>query len=478
MPSPQPKKHASRLQAIAAGAFIVCTLVACAANDTATRPQASPVRGCYGPPVTSGPGGRLFAIADADMVATAYTNNQLGPIQAGVLDSLSLIDPGAAIPNIVASGVVPNAVTSAPWIFETNAEGSRAYVIESSVQRSANLATLTELRSTPSNRLTVVDICGKYIKPLESVSTANLPSTASLRSTDRHLVVSGRNPARLVIHSISKDGTVGSAVNVSLPAGVAPAESAPSVEQEITYAGWSPNGELLAVAVRSTRKLLILRATDAPNGLNFAAVGNPVDIDEGTFGGAWSPDSRFFYLNNVRLLSRPMASIMSNSDIVGLPTAQLFAQLAGSVQVVAMSGAVSSSPQVLQTLATPLFPEGIRLSPDGRLLATLNMQTTALPNNSPLFSPNSSISLWTRDLQTGLLTKLNDTSFEGILPEGLAFDPTSKYLATAVYHPTNADRTSGAVDIWEVVGTASAATLKLRHRVNTPRGVHQVQWLK
>jgi hypothetical protein len=327
------------------------------------------------------------------------------------------------------------------------------------------------LLQVAANRLSVIDLCGRRIVPVGSTTTANFPTAVSLRPDGAALAVSARVPARVVVHPVAGDGTPGAAVEVNLPADVRPAPGAPPAQQEISYVGWSPDGQYLAVAVRTTRKLLMLRA-DA-SGLSFTPLGPSIDIDEGTFGGTWSPDSRFFYVNNVRVASRSLDELQAL--IQAAPPDQLPALLAGSVQVVAVDPAAGAS--VIQTEPTPLFPEGIRVSPDGMLLATVNMQATALPISSPLFSPISSVSLWTRDPVTGRLAKASDTPFEGILPEGVAFDPTSRYLAVAVYHPTNADRSTGAVDLWEVA-RSSVPALQLRTRVPAPRGVHHVQWLR
>jgi 6-phosphogluconolactonase (cycloisomerase 2 family) len=445
-------------------------LAACSDDDDNNTPITA--QSCEAPAAAGGPGGRLLALADADMVATAYTDDQLGSRQDSVSDALLMIDPAAATPAIVANAAAPNAVTGPVWAFDTDARGARAYVVETNARRPADIDTLTGLLQVPADRLSVLDICGARIAPVSETTTARFPTTVSLRADGRVLAVSGREPARVVVHPLAGDGTPGAAVDVALPADVTPRADAPTANQEVIYAGWSPNGQYLAVAVRSTRKLQILRAN--ASGLAFTPLGAAVDIDEGTFGGAWSPDSRFFYLNNVKVATRPLAEIVSGPG-AGLTPARLLELLQGSVQVVAVDASAGAS--VIQTEATPIFPEGIRVSPDGRLLATVNMQTTALPANTPLFSPTSTVSLWTRDAASGRLTKSSDTPFEGILPEGVAFDPSSRYLAVAVYHPTNAERSRGAVDLWEVVGDAQPQ-LERRQRVDAPRGVHHVQWLR
>lgn len=113
---------------------------------------------------------------------------------------------------------------------------------------------------------------------------------------------------------------------------------------------------------------------------------------------------------------------------------------------------------------------------DGRFVATVNILASPFPVESPLYSPYGSVSLWSRDPASGRLTRLGDTPFEGILPEGAAFSPDSRYFVVASFHAGGTDRERGAVDIWRITDEAGAP-LDLHGRVLTPRGAHAVTWL-
>jgi 6-phosphogluconolactonase (cycloisomerase 2 family) len=456
-------------------------LAACGGDDDDKVPMAL---ACAAPAVTSGPGGRIVAVADADMLATAYTDDQLGAPVAGAADALVMLDPsGDAGTQPVLTGAVPvtNAVTGPAWVFDVNKAGSRAYVIETNPPPPAGVSTLSALVRVPGTALTVIDICDRAApREVARVQTANSPTSVSLRPDGRLLAVAARFPTRLVTHTIDAQGQVGPPVDVPLPAEVVPA--ADNQYQEVTQAVWSPDGRWLAVFLRGTRKLQIYEARasgGSGNDVQLTPSGSAADIDEGSFGGQWSPDGRTLGVINVRALSRPLAELFAL--LPTLTPQEVQALLEGSVQVVDVFGADGQpAPRVVQTLPSPPFPEGLAFSPDGRYLATVNQQTTALPSSLPLFSPLSTVSLYARDGASGQLSLVSNTPFEGILPESVAFDPTSSYLAVAVYHPTDADRSTGAIDLWRLVRDSSdapASGLESLSRAPGPRGLHVLQWL-
>lgn len=420
-----------------------------------------------------GPGGRLLVASDADLLATAVIDNQLGPPVAGTSDSLSLIDPRRPA-TIVASSAVPNSVTGPVWILAASPDGSRVYVVETN-RRPQGATTRAELLASPSDRLTVVNVCGGRVAAMASIATASSPTTVSMRPDGSALAVSARAPARLVVHPVDRDGVPSAPLDVALPAAALPDPGAAPSDQEISYAGWSPDGQVLAVAIRATRKLVFLRAEGRGAALRFQPLGDPVEVDEGTFGGAWSPDGRYFYANNVRLLARPINELI-NGPGAGLTPEELFELAAGSLQVIQLDGPANAGPQVIQTELTPVFPEGMNISPDGRFVATVNILASPFPVESPLYSPYGSVSMWSRDPASGRLSRLGDTPFEGILPEGAAFSPDSRYFAVASFHAGGTDRERGAVDIWRITDEAGAP-LALHGRVLTPRGAHAVTWL-
>jgi hypothetical protein len=429
---------------------------------------------CQAPKVASGPGGRIVAVGDADMLASAYADNQLGPPVAGAVDTLALFDPSVNAgrhPTLTGRLPVPNAVTGPAWSFDVDAAGARAYVIETNPTPPEGVTTLSQLVAVPGTALTVVDICNRSTpREIERVTTVNSPTSVSLRPDGRTLAVAARFPARLVTHTIDRAGRVSPPQSVPLPEGVMPPPDNPF--QEVTQAVWSPDGRWLAVFVRGTRKLQLYAAIGSGNALRLVPAGAPADIDEGTFGGRWSPDSRTLAVINVRALSRSLEELFAILPTLLPQDVPSF--IAGSVQMVeAFDAHGRPAPRVVQTLPGPAFPEGVAFSRDGRHVATINQQTTALTPGTPLYSPLSTISLYARDAAAGTLKLIANTPFEGTLPESVDFDPTGAYLAVAVFHPGAADTDTGALDVWRLTGSG----LERLSRATAPRGLHVLRWL-
>lgn len=128
--------------------------------------------------------------------------------------------------------------------------------------------------------------------------------------------------------------------------------------------------------------------------------------------------------------------------------------------------------RVVSTAIADLSPESLAISPDGSNVVTVNMRGTAFPTNSPRFTRQASLSLMTLD-RTGQLTKINDYPFEGILPEGAAFDASGQALAVVVYDYFT-PKPEGGIEFWRVLQTPTPALQRTGYVVDVGRGVHQV----
>jgi hypothetical protein len=121
------------------------------------------------------------------------------------------------------------------------------------------------------------------------------------------------------------------------------------------------------------------------------------------------------------------------------------------------------------------------ISPDGSKVVTVNMRGTVFPPNSPRFTPQASLSLMTLDRVTsalpnrnsGRLTKIDDYPFEGILPEGAAFDASGNGLAVAVYDYLT-PKPEGGIEFWQVIQQPKLKLQRTGYIVDLDRGVHQV----
>ncbi len=129
--------------------------------------------------------------------------------------------------------------------------------------------------------------------------------------------------------------------------------------------------------------------------------------------------------------------------------------------------------QLTATVESDRSSEGIAISPDGSLVATANMRETDLPINSPRFTREATVSLFSFDAYSGQLTKAGDYEFEGVLPEGITFDATGEHLIVATFEYLNSQQPKGGLDIWRVNRQPSLG-LQYAERIDVPHGAHQV----
>lgn len=127
---------------------------------------------------------------------------------------------------------------------------------------------------------------------------------------------------------------------------------------------------------------------------------------------------------------------------------------------------------------TGVSPEGIAISPDGRWVASTNLERSYLPYDDPRQTFFSSITLLRLDPASGSLARVGDFAYDGILPEAAAFDASSRYLAVVTYDHYDDSRTGGSVDFWRLAGDpldpARVELVKTSHSVPVPRGAHSL----
>ncbi len=119
--------------------------------------------------------------------------------------------------------------------------------------------------------------------------------------------------------------------------------------------------------------------------------------------------------------------------------------------------------------------EGLAVSPRRADGATINMRNTAFPPEHDSFDMEATLTLLGFDPETGALARIGNYPFEGVPPEGGAFDLTSEHFLATVFEDmpdqdpiaARASRCSGS---WR----GDAPGLERVGRVPLPHGVHHV----
>ena len=330
----------------------------------------------------------IVSVSDADMVASAYVDGRLGPIEGK--DALSVIALKGDPRSWKAVEIdVSNSVAGPPASVDITKDGRYAFVVETWTPRPGKAGdTFKALKF--GNKLTVVDLSNPA-KPkiVDTVITAARPDAVRVKPDGSMIAVTFHQAGAgkktpLALYRF-RDG------KLSRP-------TFPKIE------GWPlPHGRLIDVDWHPTAPILAL-IDGQENTLRFARVGddltvrpfgNVVDVERTPFRVFFTPDGRFAVVN----------ALYWGSDIAG----RWIEAPRGSVVTVRMSAEKKKDGSVrhafVSRATTGVSPEGLAISPDGRWVATTNLERSYLPYADKRITWFSSISLIRLDPKTGQLTR-------------------------------------------------------------------------
>ena len=407
----------------------------------------------------------LVALSDADMVSSAYFDGQLGPV-AGT-DALSVVafDGRRAQPTTVKTLPVSNTVTGPPGALTVTPDGRYAISAEGLGPRSAagKDATFTSL---PAGRtLTVIDLADPRRPRVVQQLAGPLRASSVSVSADGTLVAVAVNPTK-------GDGTATPLWLYRFAQGRLTAGAA------VAIPGWLPGDALLSALFHPTRPLLALtnqtkaqlllaevKAQGA--GWQLTPWGNTVPLEQGPFLTCFSPDGNYLLANATYTGSGP-----APQPPYRMPRGALL-----SVRLAAQRDAQGVPVHLVTSRAlTSRIPEGLAISPDGRFVVTANLEESTPPASAPQRSRYASLSLFGFDPATGELAAAGDFAFDGLLPESVVFDRSSRRLAVANFGSLDDPTAPGSIDFWRVVGDMSGPErlqlVKTTYALPLQRGVH------
>ena len=225
-----------------------------------------------------------------------------------------------------------------------------------------------------------------------------------------------------------------------------------------------PRADIVAVPLTLRNQIAFRRiARDAdgtPTGIE--PWGNLVATNKWPASGAFTPDGSHYV----------------TTDLMWGPDVRRFYGYVGqgTMTSIALADPDAADPrhEIVGIQAGGFQSESIAMSPDGTKVALSSLRTTGLPQDSELFDPEASVSLYAFDASTGGLTLIEEERFEAHLPQGLAFDPSGDHLYVGVneYFDATDPVMRGAVELWDV---ADDGLTRTDVRMAAPRGVHVVQ---
>ena len=404
----------------------------------------------------------IVSISDADMVASAYVNGKLGKREGR--DSLSLIQLNKDHRSWKAVEIeAPNSVAGPPAAVDISPDGRFAIVIETWTQRPENQKSHTFKDLKFGNTVRVFDLSSPS-KPVmvQKLETLKRPDSVSFNSSGDIVAITfhpagGGKKTPLALYPF-KSGRLGRPVMPEI-------KGWPEGDRMIET-DWHPKENILAILDSTGGATLRFARID--DDLTVKTFGNVVDIERSPFRVMFTPDGQHVVVN----------AVYWGPDISG----RWIEAPRGSVLTVRMNAETKSDGSVrhafVSSIKTGVSPEGLAVSPDGKWVATTNLLRSYLPYDDKRITWFSSITLARLDQKTGILTKVDDFNYDGILPEAAVFDNSSKYLAVANYDHFDERKKGGSIDFWRIQSDPlepnNIQLIKTNHSIPVTRGPHSM----
>lgn len=404
----------------------------------------------------------LVSAQDADMVASAYVNGLLGPREGR--DTLAVIplegDPrGWRAQEVFAS----NSVGGPPAVVDLSPDGRYAVVIETWTERPQTDEVHRFSDLAFGNRLTVVDLSDpaspRTVQEIEGPArpeAVRFSPDGSLLAVSYHPAGGGKD-APLALYRFA-DGRLGEMVRPEIDGW--------DTSQRLIDLDWHPAEPILALVDGTGGATL--RFARVTEDLAVEPFGNVVDIERAPFRAIFTPNGKHVVLSG----------LYWGPDIQGLWTEAP----RGSVLTVRMNAETREDGTVRHAFVdrslTGVSPEGLAVSPDGRWVATTNLERSYLPYDDKRITWYSSITLAALDQETGDLTEVGTFAYDGILPEAAVFDNSSSYLAVANYDHFDDRKEGSSIDFWRLqsdpLDPGNIQLIKTGYTVPVTRGAHSM----
>ncbi|MBC7884605.1 MAG: hypothetical protein H7X99_03975 [Saprospiraceae bacterium] len=405
-------------------------------------------------PVFDFKGRYLVSVSDADMVASAYLNGYLGDIEGK--DALSIIRLDKPVNALKAVAIeVSNSVTGPPSSVTVSPDGRYAIVIETRGQRPTYKPNALLGDLPPGKIITVIDLFDPdHPKITQQIDGAEHPLSVTF-NIDGSLVAitySSKNTGQrpLVIYQFA----MGKLANLSIP-------NIPDYNDGDVLNGvvFHPIGNVL-VLLNATKSILsFFKITQSDSGISLLKWGNPVLVDKEPFKACFTPNGRFLVVNAMY-----PGSVRGSVTSIGI----------------AIENSNDGTPihQIVSRVLAGVLPEGLAISPNAQWIVTTNLEQSTQPFDNPKQGFFSSLTLIRLNAETGLLERIGDFAFDGILPESVVFDNTSRFIAVATFDHYDVKKAGGSIDFWRLTSDYFDLTrvelVKTDYSIPVTRGVHSM----
>ncbi|MEM9783683.1 MAG: hypothetical protein AAF899_14565 [Pseudomonadota bacterium] len=408
----------------------------------------------------------ILSAQDADMVASAYIDGALGPLDGhgDGRDTLAVIALDGDPRDWQATEIfASNSVAGPPAVVDVTPDGRFAFTVETWTPRPDTAEDHVFGDMSFGNRLKVFDLSDPAAPVLVQTVETPLRPDAIRVSSDGAMVAVTINPngagqqTPLALYRF-ENGRLGAAATPAIPGWDLDAGRLMDID-------WHPSEPILAMIDEAQNTVRFARVT---TDLTVEPFGNVVAIERTPYRVEFTPNGRHVVVNG----------LYWGPDIQGRWTEAP----RGSVLTVRMNAETREDGTVrhafVDRVLTGVSPEGLAVSPDGRWVATTNLERSYLPYDDPRITWFSSITLAALDQETGDLTEVDTFNYDGILPEAAVFDNSGTYLAVANYDHFD-DRIEGSsIDFWRIqadpLDPGNTQLIKTPISVPVARGAHSM----
>lgn len=404
--------------------------------------------------------GKIAVISDGDFVGTTYATGQLAPADAGYSDMLTILSLADGM--VVSQRLsVSNSVTAPPEVLAVTPNGDTAFVIERLGKRPAGAKFIGDL--PPGNSLFAIDLTGEsWPRIAATADLPTVPDSVAVSPDGNYVAITANTPETSIVEIRPySSGEFGDSVRFDLATvNPHPDEDAPRGGITATAVNWHPSGRYLAVNLTTQNRIVFLEVGETDGELTMTPWGNSVTTGTDPFVGRFTPDGRHY-------LTSDWGRDFSATTLEGrLP------QRPSSISVIRLGDpGTGTLHRRVGGVDTDISAEGIAVSPDGTLIATVNMRGTPFLPNTARHTRHASVTLLSFDTESGDISKIADYPVDGILPEGGSFDLSGSHFMATVFE--GYDGRSAGLEVFKVVGGANPA---LDHvgRIPMPHGAHHI----
>ena len=396
----------------------------------------------------------IVAVSDADMVASAYLDGHLGPLEGQ--DALSVIQLNKPVSQLKAVAIgASNSVTGPPSSVAVSPDGRYAVVIETRGTRPAGKSDPRLGDLPPGKLISVIDLLdAEHPQLIGRLDGPERPLSVQFTRDGSFVAITYRpqdtNRSPLAVYRFDQ----GKLVDLSLPD--LPGYLAGDVVNGLAF---HPSRDELVVLNATQSTLSFFKYNAQGNAFRLTHWGNTVRVDPEPFKAQFTPNGRFVVVNAMY-----PGSVRGSVTAVGL----------------AVDTASDASPrhQLVSRALAGVLPEGLTMSPDGKWLVTTNLEQSTQPFTKAQQGFYASLTLLRLDPESGFLERVGDYAFDGILPESVVFDNSSRYLAVATFDHYDGRKPGGSIDFWRLTGDyfnpKRIELVKTGYSIPVTRGVHSM----